>query len=124
MINPVRIPGVTVLERVSNKMLFGNRPAPMYGKRSIHNCVRRTGHYLPLLIMLTAPLRYIQLPEHFTGKSFEICAKQAGVEVYGAERFAVGNKPAEKAARISVTAPPTIEALEEGLKRLQKLLQQ
>ncbi len=45
---------------------------------------------------LTAPLRYIQLPEHVTGKSFEICAKQAGVEVYGAERFAVGNKIPKK----------------------------
>lgn len=73
---------------------------------------------------LTAPLRYIQLPEYFTGKSFEICARQAGVEVCGAERFAVGNKPAEKAVRISVTTPPTIEILTEGLKRLEEILLQ
>ena len=73
---------------------------------------------------LTAPLRYIQLPEHFTGKSFEICARQAGVEVCGAERFAVGNKPAEKTVRISVTTPPTIEILAEGVKRLREILRQ
>lgn len=73
---------------------------------------------------LTSPLRYLQLPEHFSGKSFEICAKQAGVEVYGAERFTVGNKPAEKAVRISVTTPSTTEDLTEGLKRLKQLLQQ
>ena len=73
---------------------------------------------------LTAPLRYVRLPEHFTGKSFEICAKQAGVEVYGAERFSVGNKAPEKAVRISVTTPPTLEVLTDGLKRLRALLQQ
>lgn len=73
---------------------------------------------------LTAPLRYVRLPEHFTGKSFEICAKQAGVEVYGAERFSVGNKAPEKAIRISVTTPPTLEVLTDGLKRLRALLQQ
>ncbi|MDE5932743.1 MAG: PLP-dependent aminotransferase family protein, partial [Lachnospiraceae bacterium] len=73
---------------------------------------------------LTAPLRYVRLPEHFTGKSFEICAKQAGVEVYGAERFSVGNKVPEKAIRISVTTPPTLEILTDGVKRLRMLLQQ
>lgn len=73
---------------------------------------------------LTAPLRYIQLPEHFTGKSFEICAKQAGVEVYGAERFAIGNKSPEKTVRISVTTPLSLEVLEDGVNRLRKLLQQ
>lgn len=72
---------------------------------------------------LTCPLRYIQLPEHFTGKSFEICAKEAGVEVYGSERFAIGNKPSPKSVRISVTTPSTIEDLTEGLKRLKRLLQ-
>lgn len=72
----------------------------------------------------TSPLRYILLPEHFTGKSFEICARQAGVEVYGAERFSVGRKPPEKSVRISVTTPSTIEELSEGLKRLRNLLRQ
>lgn len=73
---------------------------------------------------LTSPLRYIRLPEHFTGKSFEICAKQAGVEVYGAERFSVGNKVPEKIIRISVTTPPSAEVLTDGLERLRGLLEQ
>lgn len=73
---------------------------------------------------LTSPLRYISLPEHFTGKSFEICAKEAGVQVYGAERFSVGNKPVDKTVRISVTTPKTIDDLKEGLSRLKNLLQQ
>lgn len=73
---------------------------------------------------LTSPLRYIQLPDHFTGKSFEICARQAGVEVYGAERFFVGNKVPEKAVRISVITPPSLEVLTEGVRRLKSLLLQ
>lgn len=71
---------------------------------------------------LTAPLRYVRLPEYFTGKSFEICAEQAGVEVYGAERFCVGNKTPEKAVRISVITPPSLEILTDGLNRLKALL--
>ena len=73
---------------------------------------------------LTAPLRYVRLPEHFTGKSFEICAKQAGVEVYGAERFSVGNKLPEKTVRISVTTAPSPEVLTDGVMRLRELLRQ
>ena len=70
----------------------------------------------------TSPMRYLRLPDYFTGKSFEICAKQAGVQVYGAERFSVGNKPAEKAVRISVITPPSIGDLEEGIRRLRGIL--
>lgn len=72
---------------------------------------------------LSCPFRYIRLPEHFTGQSFEICANAAGVQLYGAERFAVGNKPVEKAVRISVTTPATIEDLTEAIHRLRELLQ-
>lgn len=71
----------------------------------------------------TCPLRYIRLPEYFTGKSFEICAEKAGVQVYGAERFAIGNKPAPKTIRIAVTTPASIEDLTEGVQRLRELLQ-
>lgn len=70
----------------------------------------------------TSPMRYIRLPEYFTGKSFEICAKQVGVQVYGSERFSVGNKPAESAVRISVITPATVEVLTEGVKRLRNIL--
>lgn len=70
---------------------------------------------------LNCPLRYIQLPEHFTGKSFEICAEKVGVQVYGAERFAIGSRPVPKTIRIAVTTPTTIEELAEGVKRLREL---
>lgn len=72
---------------------------------------------------LTCPLRYVPLPEHFTGKSFEICAEAAGIQVYGAERFVIGNKPAPKTIRISVTTPNSMEDLAEGLHRLRHLLE-
>lgn len=78
---------------------------------------------IPAAGELTSPLRYIQLPEYFTGKSFEICARESGVQVYGAERFVVGNKPAPKTIRISVTTPPTVSDLAEGMRRLKNLLQ-
>lgn len=77
---------------------------------------------LPIEGELTSPLRYLHLPERFTGKSFEACAREADVQVYGAERFSIGNKPVEKAVRLSIITPPTIEALEEGLTRLKKIL--
>ncbi len=69
-----------------------------------------------------SPLRYIHLPESFTGKEFETYAEKAGVQVYGAERFCVGNKPAPNAVRIAVTTPQSTEELAEGVKRLHKLL--
>lgn len=71
---------------------------------------------------LTCPFRWLLLPECFTGEEFEICARREGVEVFGAERFTVGNRPAERAVRISVITPPTAEILTEGLGRLQKIL--
>lgn len=71
-----------------------------------------------------SPLRYLKLPAPFTGRQFELCARDAGVQVYGAERFAVGNKQAEAAVRIAVTTPPTMDDLTQGIKRLRKLLEQ
>lgn len=71
---------------------------------------------------LSCPFRWLLLPEHFTGEKFEVCAGQAGVEVFGAERFTVGNKPADRAVRISVITPPTAKILTEGLERLKKIL--
>lgn len=71
----------------------------------------------------TCPLRYLHLPEHFTGEQFERRAEAAGVQVYGAERFAIGNRPAPKTARIAVTTPATLAELTEGLRRLKRALE-
>ena len=61
-------------------------------------------------------------PLTYPGVKNAACARQAGVQVYGAERFSVGNKPAEKAVRISVITPPSIGDLEEGIRRLRGIL--
>lgn len=71
---------------------------------------------------LTAPLRYVQLPAAFSGQSFERRAEAAGVQVYGAERFAIGGRPAPNTVRIAVTAPPTVGDLREGLERLKRAM--
>jgi len=68
--------------------------------------------------------RWLLLPEGWTGKTFEACAKNAGVQVYCAERFAVGNSPVPAAVRIAITAPKDLEELENGLYILKAILKQ
>ncbi len=71
----------------------------------------------------TAPLRWLHLPAHFTGRAFEVCARQAGVLVFGAERFAVGGGPVPRGVRLAVTAAPTVDELAEGARRLRAVLE-
>lgn len=66
--------------------------------------------------------RWLLLPERFTGEAFEAKAYQAGVRVYGAERFAVGNAKSTGAVRLAVAAPANIDQLESAMKILQALL--
>lgn len=68
------------------------------------------------------PFRWILLPEAFTGKSFEICARNEGVQIYSGERFLVGNSKTRSAARISVIAAKNSEEFEEGIKILKRIL--
>ncbi len=69
------------------------------------------------------PFHWILLPEAFTGKSFEICARNEGVQVYSGERFLVGNSRTPSAVRISVTAARNPVEFEEGVKILQRILE-
>ena len=69
------------------------------------------------------PFRWITLPETFTGKSFEICARNEGVQVYSGERFLVGNARSKACVRISVTAAKNSAEFEEGIKRLKRILE-
>lgn len=69
------------------------------------------------------PFRWILLPDAFTGKSFEICAKNAGVQVYSGERFLVGNSQTRSAIRFSVTAAKNSIEFEEGIKILKRILE-
>lgn len=66
--------------------------------------------------------RWLKLPPTISASDFEKLALEHGVQVYAAERFTVGNSVPEKAVRLSVCAPETVEELERGLKILQKLL--
>ncbi len=67
-------------------------------------------------------LRLLNLPGYFTGTSFELCARQAGVQVYAAERFAIGNCHVPPAVRIAITSPRSFEECQTGLLQLKKLL--
>jgi DNA-binding transcriptional MocR family regulator len=66
--------------------------------------------------------RWLLLPERWTGKIFETCAKNAGVQVYSAERFAVGNTPVPAAVRLSIAAPKNLDELEKGINILKSIL--
>lgn len=70
----------------------------------------------------TGIFRWLRLPGQLTGVEFERLAAQHGVQVYAAERFVVGNHSPERAVRLSVCATETLEELEQGLKILQRLL--
>lgn len=70
----------------------------------------------------TGIFRWLLLPNTITGAQFEEVAAQYGVQVYAAERFVVGNSSPERAVRISVCAPKTIEELEQGVIILKRLL--
>lgn len=68
--------------------------------------------------------RWLLLPEGWTGKEFEYCARASGVQIYCAERFAVGNSPAPAAVRIATASVRDREELEKGLNRLKDLLRE
>ncbi|MFJ7951884.1 PLP-dependent aminotransferase family protein [Lysinibacillus sp. NPDC096418] len=67
--------------------------------------------------------RWLLLPDKFTGMQFEMLASKAGVQVYAAERFVVGNAKPVNAVRLAVTAPESSVELEQGLKVLKDLLE-
>lgn len=75
---------------------------------------RPTGYFL-----------WLELPENGsreTGREFELRARQAGVGVFGAEKFTVGDAPAPRAVRVSLTGPADDRELRRGLEVLSRLL--
>jgi DNA-binding transcriptional MocR family regulator len=70
----------------------------------------------------TGIFRWLLLPGKITGAEFVSLAAQQGVQVYAAERFVVGNSNPERAVRLAVCAPNTLEELEQGLIILKRLL--
>lgn len=66
--------------------------------------------------------RWLLLPGDIKGAAFETLALQNGVQVYSAERFAVGTTLPAKAVRMAICAPESIDQLERGLIIIKKLL--
>ena len=65
---------------------------------------------------------WLDLPGDWTGQALEKAAHEHGVNVFGAEKFVVGNTPAPQAARVSLTGPDSLEELESGLNILREIL--
>jgi DNA-binding transcriptional MocR family regulator len=65
---------------------------------------------------------WLELPPPWTGGSFAAAAARAGVSVFGAERFAVGEAAAPTAVRISLTGTERREDLALGLTAIRDLL--
>ncbi|WP_243136857.1 aminotransferase-like domain-containing protein [Alkaliphilus serpentinus] len=70
----------------------------------------------------TCIFRWLKLPGKISATDFEALALKHGVQVYGADRFTVGNSNPEKAVRLSIAAPETIKELEKGLIILRNLI--
>ncbi|MBF4692256.1 aminotransferase-like domain-containing protein [Fusibacter ferrireducens] len=66
--------------------------------------------------------RWLNLSAESSGSEFERLAKEAGVQVYASERFAVGKVKPPAAVRIVVTAPEKIDDLRHALEILNRLL--
>ncbi|MEF2144045.1 MAG: PLP-dependent aminotransferase family protein [Desulfovibrionaceae bacterium] len=64
---------------------------------------------------------WLHLPDTWTGKEFEDRARTFGLNVFGAEKFTVGDTPAPKAIRLSLTATPDRKELRRGLDMVAEL---
>lgn len=71
---------------------------------------------------LNSQFRWLSLPLKWTGKQFEMIAKEKGVQVFGCERFLVGSAVVEPAVRLAISTPKNSDDLETGLQILKNLL--
>jgi DNA-binding transcriptional MocR family regulator len=65
---------------------------------------------------------WLQLPDYWTGLNFENRSRQLGVNIFSAEKFAVGGIVPPSAIRISLSGPDTQAQLSKGLEIVSKLL--
>jgi len=66
---------------------------------------------------------WLNLPEPWRAVEFRERLHHKGVAVLAAESFAVGRFPAPQAVRISISAPPSLEQVEQGLRIIAELLE-
>ena len=67
---------------------------------------------------------WLELPDHWNAYEFEMYAKKAGINVFGAEKFVVGSMLPPKAVRISLSGVDSRKVLAEGLKGVATLLKE
>ncbi len=67
---------------------------------------------------------WLPLPDSMTGEEAELLAFRKGVHVLGSHRFAVQQESQASFLRVSVTSPPTEEALRTGLLTLKGVLEE
>ncbi len=116
------------LTEVSARLIMSDKADSIIRERraytkQLNEIVDRYLHQYKIYGEEYCPFRWIILPDTFTGKSFEICAKNEGVQVYSGERFLVGYSSYRNAVRISVTAAKNITEFEEGIKILKRILE-
>lgn len=65
---------------------------------------------------------WVELPKPWTGNALEAAAHAQGVNVFGAEKFAVGESMPAPAARVSLTGTDSIDDFRKGLWILRNIL--
>ncbi|WP_243544166.1 PLP-dependent aminotransferase family protein [Pseudodesulfovibrio tunisiensis] len=81
--------------------------------------------YLDDLVFYGQPTSFfiwLRLPEPWRGHTFEAQARKAGVNVFGAEKFTIGDSHVPAAARLSLSGPADIDELRQGLAVIRDLL--
>ena len=66
---------------------------------------------------------WLHLPEPWSGAALELRAREAGVNLFGAERFGVGHEPLPAAVRISLSGPKSLDDLANGLDVVRRILE-
>lgn len=65
---------------------------------------------------------WLKLPEPWKGYMLETRAREAGINIFGAEKFAVGDTVVPPMARLSLSGPKSIEELRQGLTVLREII--
>ncbi len=65
---------------------------------------------------------WLSLPAPWTGAQFELRMRELGVNVFGAEKFTVGDAAAPAAARVSLTGTKSLDELATGLRLIKRVL--
>ncbi|WP_020586133.1 PLP-dependent aminotransferase family protein [Desulfobacter curvatus] len=66
---------------------------------------------------------WLHLPKPWSGAALELRAREAGVNLFGSERFSVGHEPVPAAVRLSLSGPATLEDLDKGLDTICRIIE-